>query len=321
MPMDPALRRFLDARSADESTDAEPLTDAERVSANRLSLLDALRARDEIIGLPNDVVTREVSLNASLRGRLYLPPSPGIPLPVLTYLHGGGWICGSVATHDPFCRLLAHAAGVSIVSVDYRLAPEHPYPAAQEDAQVAVQWVAEHAHEWGGDASRMAIGGDSAGANVVAATVNQRLAAAAPLPIIAQLLLFPVTDHPSGGHASYAERGHGFEAEFMHWVWEQYAARESPDDPGISPLRAPSLARLPPTFVASAEHDILRDEALAYVEKLRAAGVPLTHLHSPDMHHNFCVNPAVVSRFPQSRKALSIIADWLARTLTKGAAE
>ena len=124
------------------------------------------------------------------------------------------------------------------------------------------------------------------------------------------LLLYPVTDHPDANHLSYTENGtgYGLEAKLMRWFWDQYARGFSPDDPDVSPLRVHKVPPLPPVLVATAEYDVLRDDGTAYAEKLEAAGVAVTHMHSPDMHHNFPVHPATVARFPQSDAALTRIA-------------
>ena len=169
-------------------------------------MLAALQAR-EIPGLPNGVKTEDHFIHTGagegVRVRVYLPPpATPKPWPVLVYLHGGGWAAGSIETHDPFCRLLVPLAAVSVVSVDYRLAPESPYPAALEDAHAAVLWATEHAAEWNADPALLGLGGDSAGANLAAVTAN-RLALEKGSPRLAALaLLYPVTDHPSAGRAS-----------------------------------------------------------------------------------------------------------------------
>ena len=325
-PIDGALRRFLDELSAGLGS-PEPITDEERVRKMRALMVAALKSRASIPGLPNGVERRDVAISSGppllrygatrLTGRLYTPPQASGPLPVLVYLHGGGWVVGSVSTHDPFCRLLSEAAGVIVISVEYRLAPEHPYPAAVEDALAAVHWAAENAAEWGGDSARLALGGDSAGANLAAVAANRLCAATGTYSLRALLLLYPVTDHPSAGHLSYTENGagYGLEADLMRWYWEKYATGISPVDPNVSPLQLQKVPPLPPTLVTTVEYDVLRDEGVAYAEKLKGAGIDVTHLHSPDMHHNFPVHPGTVARFAQCDAALAEIAGWLRGTL------
>ena len=312
MPMDAELRLYLDEISAPAALTAPPSPEVRRAL-----MLNALKARPSITGLPNRVQVRELTLRPGLGGRLYTPPDAASPLPVLVYLHGGGWVVGSSATHDPFCRLLSEAAGVMILSVDYRLAPEEPYPAAIEDTLEAFSWAAAYAAEHGGDTQRLLLGGDSAGANLAAVATNRLCATEEGPKPIAQLLLYPVTDHPSTGHASYVENGPecGLDGNLMRWFWEAYAQNADPANADLSPLRIPAVPALPPTLVATAEYDPLRDEGIAYAEKLRAAGVPVTHLHAPDMHHNFPVHPGTVMRFRQSAIALDEFALWLRRTV------
>jgi acetyl esterase len=312
-PIDAALRSFLD----EQSVVAGNLNPAVMMDKERVEMVRLPESRAFIPGLPNMVETREVEIAPSLSVRLYLPPQAK-PLPVLVYLHGGGWVAGSVETHDPFCRLLGEAAAMIIVSVEYRLAPEHPYPAALEDARSAVRWAATNAAEWGGDATKLLIGGDSAGANLAAVTANRLCAETEAHGLKALMLLYPVTDHPSANHPSYAENstGYGLEAEAMRWFWNQYAPGISPDNSDISPLRLTNVPVLPPTLVATAEYDVLRDEGIAYAKKLQEAGVTVKHLPSPDMNHNFPVGLDMVVRFPQCKTTLNEIADWLRVTLT-----
>ncbi len=313
--IDFALRRYLDEQAA---ASAGPIT-SPGDARHRMQRQLAARLAEGIPGLPNEVRTEDHYLPGDehgLRVRVYLPPGPPSgqkALPVLVYLHGGGWAAGSIETHDPFCRLLAPLAGLSIVSVDYRLAPESPHPAALEDAHTAVLWAAAHAGSWGADPARLALGGDSAGGHLAAVTAN-RLAVErdSPKPV-ALALLYPVTDYPESQYPSYGQNavGFGLEADTMRWYWKQYAAGASPDDPTISPMRQQPLPPLPPTLVMTAEYDVLRDEGIAYAQKLAGAGVVVTHGHSPDMHHNFPVGPGTVARFPQSDRALGEIAAFL----------
>src|ERR1700722_16459117 len=190
-PMDPALRSFLEAQAA--AAGPVPASDAGLVTARRVLIIRALESRSSIPGLPNKVETRDVAISGALAGRLYTPPRPAEKLPVLVYLHGGGWVAGSVATHDPFCRLLSEAAGVIIASVEYRRAPEHPPPAALEDAFAAVRWAANNAAQWGGDAARLALGGDSSGGHLAAVTANRLCATREGPALHGLLLLYPVT--------------------------------------------------------------------------------------------------------------------------------
>jgi acetyl esterase len=313
-PIDPALRRYLDAMLASMPA-PRPMSDAERVALVRAGMVQALEQRDGIKGLPNAAASAELTIRGGLAARLYRPSRLQRPA-LMVYFHGGGWVAGSVSTLDPFCRLLAEAAGVALLSVEYRLAPEHPFPAPLDDALHALSWAAAHAEGLGFDG--VAVGGDSAGANLAAAAAN-RLGASVPLR--AQLLLYPVTDHPAAAHASYSDNatGYGLEAAAMRWFWQQYAPGVSPDNPDISPLRQAQLPALPPTLVATAEYDVLRDEGVAYVRKLAAAGVAVTHLHAADMQHNFPATPGTVMRFPQSEEALDDIAAWLRAVLDNDA--
>lgn len=322
-PMDAELRRYLDELAAN-APNLDGATDAERVQVRRALMMKALEGRRGVIpGLPDGVTSRDLTMDGGLKGRLYTPRDGAAPLPVLVYLHGGGWVVGSVETHDPFCRLLCEASGVMILAVDFRLAPEHPYPAALEDTLTAFRWAAENARSFGGDAQRMALGGDSAGANLAAVAANRICANGGVTGPAALMLLYPVMDHPSAGHGSYRERGSGcgLDGSLMEWFWRQYAAGVAPGNAEISPLRIEDVPALPPTLLATAEYDPLRDEGVMYAEKLTAAGVKVTHLHAEDMHHNFPVHPGTVMRFPQSAAALREFAEWLREGLSSQASE
>jgi len=320
IPMDAELRRYLNNLDVPNLDGA---TTAEGVRIRRAQMAKALEDRGAIPGLPNGVEARDLTMAQGLTARLYTPPDAKAPLPVLIYLHGGGWAIGPVKTHDPFCRLLCAAASVRILSVEYRLAPEHPYPAGQEDTLAAYNWAAEHAPTFGGDARRLALGGDSAGANLAAVAANRICAQGGVERPAALLLLYPVMDHPSAGHASYRERGTGcgLDASRMEWFWDMYALGIPPENPEISPLRMDVLPVLPPSLVATAEYDPLRDEGVKYADKLHAAGNAVTHLHAKDMHHNFPVHPGTVMRFPQSVHALKEFAAWLQAMMKRSPAE
>ena len=206
--------------------------------------------------------------------------------PTLVYFHGGGWVVLGLESHDSACRSLCARAGCRVVSVDYRLAPEHRYPAAAHDCYAATRWVAD---ELG--ASRIAVGGDSAGGNLAAVTALMARDMGGP-DIALQALLYPVTNVASFDTDSYAEyaTGHGLTASLMRWFGAQYAgAVGAESDPYVSPLLAPNLAGLPPALVITAEFDVLRDEGEAYASKLAAAGVQTDCVRYNGMHHGFFI--------------------------------
>ncbi|GJO95896.1 steroid monooxygenase [Mycobacterium marinum] len=205
--------------------------------------------------------------------RLYRPASPG-PHPVVVYFHGGGWVLGDHTSDDPLCRDLCVRSDTLIVSVDYRHAPEHRFPAALDDGWAAVQWIAGHAGELGGIPGQLVVSGWSAGAGIAAVVCHLARDAGAP-SIVGQALLTPVTDcDPTRG--SYLENadGYGLTAPLMQWFFDHYADPDVRTDPRIAPLRAPDLSALPPAIVVAAEFDPLRDEGIEYAEALAAAGVP-----------------------------------------------
>ncbi len=222
-----------------------------------------------------------------LTARLYVPDGAASPGPLLVYYHGGGWVEGSAATHEPSCRLLAHLSGVRVLSVDYRLAPEHPFPAAADDALAASLDARARAAELGADPARVAVGGDSAGGNL-AAVVALDLRADAAAPAF-QLLIYPGLDM-SRTQPSRLRFGEGFvlTEDNMTWYEDQYVPdRSRRADPRVSPLLAPDLAGLPPAYVATALADPLRDEGEAYAERMRAAGVTVALHRHPQVHGFF----------------------------------
>jgi acetyl esterase len=217
--------------------------------------------------------------------RLYRP-SDDDELGLLVFLHGGGWVIGSVETHDNLCRILANASGHAVLSVDYRLAPEHPFPAPLEDALRATRWAHANATALGCDADRLAIGGDSAGANL--ATVIAQLGV---VPLRFQMLVYPATDLTCSS-PSYAQNneGYGLTAAGMKWFIDHYlSAGTSTGDPRVSPQFAPdyALRTCPPTLVITAECDPLRDEGDAYAARLASLGVPTSHVRFGGMYHGF----------------------------------
>jgi acetyl esterase len=218
--------------------------------------------------------------------RVYTPEGPG-PHPVVVYYHGGGWVIGDIEVADKPCRTLSNVSGAAVVSVGYRKAPEHPYPAAADDCYAATAWVAEHAAELGVDPARIAVAGDSAGgqlAAVVAQTARDRGGPA----IAYQLLIYPAVD-AGGEYPSRVENGEGYllTKGAMDWFYAHYLT--SPDqieEPAASPIRG-DLTGLPPASVITAGYDPLRDEGAAYVEALTRAGVAVHHDENPSMIHGF----------------------------------
>lgn len=232
------------------------------------------------------VEDRVVGDAAAVPVRIYRP-SGRAQLPVLVYFHGGGWIMGGIESHDATCRHLAVEVGCIVVSAEYRLAPEHPFPAAVSDALTVTTWVLAHAHEIAGDRSRVAVAGDSAGGNLAA--VAAQVARDQGLPLVFQLLIYPVIDRRLD-RASMVENETGYllERSDLAWFWSLY----DPDDlaaasPLATPLAATDLRGLPPALVISAEHDPLRDEGEEYGASLRAAGVPVTVTRYPGVFHGF----------------------------------
>ena len=211
----------------------------------------------------------------------------------LLYLHGGGWVIGDLASHDGVCRRLANEARCRVVAVDYRLAPEHPCPAAFDDCASALTYVVRHAAALGIDPARLAVGGDSAGGTLAALLALAGRDGAGPMPCF-QLLLYPSTDLTCS-HPSYDlfTAGVPLTADGMRWFRDSYVGTADAADPAISPLRA-RLAGLPPAFVMTAGYDPLRDEGIAYAKALDAAGVLVSHLHMPTQVHGFLTMDRII---------------------------
>jgi acetyl esterase len=239
----------------------------------------------------------------SVPARIYRPHTEG-PLPTIVYFHGGGFVVGDLDTHEGVCRLLCRDVGAVVVSVDYRLAPEHRFPAALDDAYAALGWVAEHIDDYGGDPDRLAVGGDSAGGNLAA--VCAQLAHADGLTLAAQLLVYPAVDL-LGEYQSRIDNAEGYFLTLadMRWFAENYVGLDETDpqaaelalDPRLSPLHAKSLEGLAPAIVATAEFDPLRDEGDRYAELLAEAGVQVQHQAFGGLIHGFygleALSPAV----------------------------
>lgn len=286
MPLDPRAKRFLDTLAAMNPPGALSLSVAER----RAALAHLL----SFCGPPEEVGSvAQLTLpgpEGALALRTYEPRGarPGEPLPGLIYFHGGGLVAGSLDTHDPICRSLANASGCRVLSLDYRLAPEHPFPAAVEDGCAATAWIAAHAGALGVDPQRLGVGGDSAGATL-AAVVCQAVTSAPHSPLAFQFLLCPITDFAADSPSRRAfGEGYLVDHETLEHDLKYYLPSHiERADPRVSPLRTLSVAGLPPTAVHTAEFDPLRDEGQAYAEKLTAAGIPTIYRCHPGMIHLF----------------------------------
>jgi len=247
--------------------------------------------------------------------RVYRPAGvpASTPLAVLVFFHGGGWVIGDLEMHDVLCRQLTAGSGVSVVSVDYRLAPEHKFPAAVDDAWAATRWVVAHAGELGADASRLAVGGDSAGGNLAAVVALLARDKGAPA-IAVQVLIYPVTDLV-GETRSYRDFAEGYllTREGMRWFIAHYLTAEAEAaDWRASPLRAQSLAGLPPALIVTAGFDPLRDEGEAYAERLRDAGVRVDSVCYGGMIHGFVPMGRLLDT---AGRAISLIAGSLSQAL------
>jgi acetyl esterase len=266
VPPKPEVQQLLDAvaaMGAPKTSDQTP-----EVAREAYRALAAMRGEPTDVGAATDrVLSCPVG---DVPARVYTPSGGAAPRACLVWLHGGGWVIGDLDAADATCRALCEAVGIVVVSVDYRLAPEHPFPAAFDDCVAATRWVFDHAEELGVDISRVAIGGDSAGGNLAAATCIELRG---DLDLQFQLLIYPVTD-ATLGHPSMDENADGYllTKDTMAWFVANYIGDGDPKDERVSPLHAGDLSGLPPALVVTAEYDPLRDEGEAYAAALRDAG-------------------------------------------------
>ena len=249
--------------------------------------------------------------------RLYRPRGcdDAAVLPVLVYFHGGGWVIGDLDTHDTLCRELANLSGCAVIAVDYRMAPEHPFPAAVSDSLAATRWVRDHASELKVDASRLAVGGDSAGGNL-AAVVSIAARDSGDLPIVFQLLIYPATDmHRS--LPSHAENAQGYlltRESMDYFVGHYMAERASYGDWRASPLLHPDLSGLPPALVLTAGFDPLRDEGAAYAQRLTDAGNAASYVCFARQIHGFVTCGKVID---EANTSVALCAAELRRALNR----
>jgi acetyl esterase len=294
MPLDPQARTYLDELAA---LGAPPPWEQELAEVRQANETAAPGLFGPVPPVPFE--DRAVPGPAGRIGvRVY--SGGGADAPALVYFHGGGWVIGSLDTHHGVCATLAQEAGCTVVSVDYRLAPEHPFPAALDDAWAATVWASEHPAELGTRSGPVAVGGDSSGGNLAA--VVAVWARDGGLPLARQLLVYPVcdADFETPSYREFAE-GVGLTRAGMRWFWDQYLPEEEKRlVVEASPLRAGDLRGVAPASVVTAEYDVLRDEGEAYAQKLEEAGVPVTLSRYDGLIHGFLRMPAVLDRARES---------------------
>ncbi len=289
MASDPQVEAYLERLKALDVPPIQQLT-PEQARSNFAASIDPLFGPvDQVQGVEDRVTDSGVPI------RIYRPHDAAEPSPALIFFHGGGWVVGSIETHDGITRALAKRSGCVVISVDYRLAPEHPFPAGLDDGWSATRWVLGNAGELGVDQARVAVGGDSSGANLAAVIALRSRDAGIGLGL--QLLVYPVTDHDfdTESYRAFAE-GHSLTREGMRWYWSHYLGGADGSARDASPLREPELADVAPAFIATAELDPLRDEGEAYARRLASAGVPTTLVRYDGMIHGFLRMPAAIDR-------------------------
>jgi acetyl esterase/lipase len=301
MPLDPRVQRFLGILAAGNPPDARKATVAER-RTGLTALMNLGRTNVSVARVEDQVLPGP---GGDLPVRTYSPVESVTPLPGLIYFHGGGMVAGNIETHDAIARSLAMSGACRVLSVDYRLAPEHPFPCALQDALAAVRYIAEHTAQFHLDPERLGIAGDSAGATLAAATC-QSLALSDGPRFALQLLLCPILDY-SRSTASRLELASGYlvdQATLDHDLIHYLPAGVDATDPRVSPLLASEVGGLPRTVIHTAEFDPLRDEGRNYFERLTRAGVEVSYTCHPGMIHLFYGLGAVI---PYARKAFEQI--------------
>jgi acetyl esterase len=312
MPLDPLAKRFLAMTAAASPGDRSRPNAQDRTYERRQALAKLMQfARADVTGATgiDDMLPGPAG---DVPYRLYAPVNATVdPLPGFVFFHGGGMVAGSIETHDRVSAALAQTTGCRLISVDYRLAPEHKFPAALEDAIAATQWVYDHAASLGIDATKLVVGGDSAGATLGAVVCQHALQNNGPA-IALQCLICPVLDfdEPSPSRQAFAENHLLDKATIDADLADYLPDNTNLADPRISPLRANDLAGLPAAIIHTAEFDPMRDEGNAYARKLTAAGVAVEHVCHDGMIHNFHAMGAIL---PQGRLVLLQIGEQVRR--------
>ena len=283
MPLDAQVKALMDQMAA---LGGPQIQDLSPVQARKMAG-QGFMVPPEMLEKPARIENRKIPGPAGeIPVRIYTPEGKG-PFPILVFYHGGGWVICDLDTHDGPCRYLTNHARCVTVSVDYRLAPEHKFPAGVEDCWAALKWVAANAASLNGDPKRIAVGGDSAGGNLSAVIAQLARDAAGP-KLVFQLLIYPATEAELDTYSHKTFRDYFLTAESIKWFWGHYLRTDADrKDPRAAPALTKDLKGLPPALVITAEFDPLRDEGEAYGERLRAAGVPVTITRYDGMIHGF----------------------------------
>lgn len=299
--LDSKVRAMLDKAADGPSWHTVPVE-----QARTMFLAGAIAGAGDI---PAPVSSEDIlipSSDVAIPARLYKPEAAPQPCPTLLFFHGGGFVLGSLDSHDAMCRYICAKSGVQVLAVDYRLAPEHKFPAALDDALAASRWLISNCQTIGADPKCLAIGGDSAGANL-ATTVCRLLRYQDLFPFRHQSLIYPMIDLRMA-MPSYQMFGEGYRLtrDIARWFIDSYMQKsDDATDPKLSPLLADDVSLLPPAFILTAGFDPLRDEGQAYAAALNNAGVPCEHVCFEDMIHGFCIMPKLVPRAYDALDAVS----------------
>lgn len=309
MPVDPAVQDLINGLTAQGVRSFEQMSVSE--ARNLVATFTDLQAPPREVA--NVVDTTYPGPGGDQHIRLYIPDAPG-PLPIVVYFHGGGFIAGGLDVADEPCRALANDAAAIVAAASYRLAPEHKFPAATDDTFAALQWVANHATDFGGDANRIAVQGDSAGGNLAAVAAQRARDEGGP-HLVAQVLTYPVIDSTAKSPSrSECAEGYIITAADLDWFWQQYlSSSQDADNPHATPSKAPSLAGLPPALVLTTEYEVSRDEAEAYGKQLANAGVQTDIIRFDGLVHGvYWMSGAV----PRSSEIHTAITDFLIAQFT-----
>jgi acetyl esterase len=304
---DPRLHPDVRAVLAAIEAQAGPALETMPVNEARAAAVEGLKPYQGNAEAVAGVQDRQIpSPFGSIPIRIYTPAVSAMG-PALVYFHGGGWVLCDLNTHDVVCREIARRSGAVVVAVDYRLSPEHKFPAAVEDCYAATQWVSANAESLGVDPHRISVGGDSAGGNLAAVVCLKARDESGPA-LAGQILVYPVTNLASFDTPSYREFAEGYFLTLSEMEWFRGCYLAKPDDglhPHVSPLLASNLDSLPPALVITAECDVLRDEGEAYAKRLEEAGNVVTCTRYPGMIHPFFSMPGAIS---QARTAIEQVA-------------